>query len=205
MTGSVGDTAFPSVNTVDSSVDGGCSASLSAIAIGHTIAGIQGDIFVAVAPSIATTGAEGGAESGTASDVNAVSGDAGRQGRSGSAAAAYGRTEMGDGQPPPPPPLSGEGFACAAGGGSGGGGRESGRAVKTPSSATGPDSRVETDMSAPPPLQRPKGEPRSPRGPRSPKGPTPRGPTSPKPAGIARSSTVTTRTREDSTPGTDVE
>ena len=88
--GSVGDTAFPSVNTVDSSVDGSAS-SASAIAIGRTIKAIQGDIFVAVAPS---TGADSSTAAESVPENADHGGGVGRNGR-GASDAGYARTESG--------------------------------------------------------------------------------------------------------------
>lgn len=123
MTSSIGDTAFPSVNTADSHGDNGDGLSPSAT---RTIADHIGmhdahdNVFVAV---------------GISSTVESVAGTAESKGRGESAGSdAYGRSESSETQP--------VGGASGTGGGSGGG---SGRIITTASSVTEADSRTEPD------------------------------------------------------------
>lgn len=118
MTSSIGDTAFPSVNTVDSNGEGVSSSVSRSIAdrIGMHDAH---DVFVAV---------------GIPSTVESVAGTADSKGRGESVGSdAYGRSESSETQP-----VGGAGVA---------GGR-SGRIVTTGSSVTEADSRTGPDTGA---------------------------------------------------------
>lgn len=122
MASSVGDTAFPSVNTVDSNGDGLASSVTPSIAIADHIGmhDAHDNVFVAVGiPSTAESVA------GTADSSKARGESAGSD--------AYGRSESSETQP--------VGGASGTGGGSG-------RIITTASSVTEADSRTEPDTGA---------------------------------------------------------
>lgn len=119
MTSSIGDTAFPSVNTVDSKGDGVSSSVTCAIADHIGMHDSHDNVFVAV---------------GIPSTVESVAGTADSKDRGeGAGSDAYGRSESSETQPV---------------GGASGTGDGSGRIVTTASSVTEVDSRTEPDTGA---------------------------------------------------------